>query len=553
MVRFKHAPKLSAILGLTTLLAGTALAAPDMPPPHMGPPPPFGPDGGPGGVQGPAFLMKPQHVLSDGSVTIRGQAIPYQTESGTLIIHPAGWDDANPDPKAPQAVASVFYVAYFKKGAHSENRPITFVYNGGPGSSTVWLHMGALGPKRVVTVDDQPTPAAPYKVVNNDDSLLDATDLVFIDAPGTGYGRVIGKDRDKAFYGTDPDAAAFTDFIAQFLSRHGRFNSPKYLFGESYGTTRSAIIANALREDKGIDLNGVILLSQILNYGNSIDRAQNNPSNDQPYVLGLPSFAATAWYHHKLPDQPADLKAFLAEVEHFALTDYTSALQDGTGISDDKLKATAEKLHRYMGLPVEYIIKANLRVNGGEFAKTLLGDQGMDTGRLDSRFSGPSMDPLGQTPEYDPQSAAMESAYVAAFNDYAHTTLHYGADPSFGDGYMEYRVSAHSIGKWSFTHKQPDQRGQARGEPNVLPDLAAAMKANPALQVMLNQGYYDLGTPYFEGVYEMRHLPIPRALAKNIEIKQYASGHMVYAHLPALHEMHDNVSQFIARTHPKSS
>lgn len=541
--------KLPLILGLASLLGSSALAAPPPLPPSP-PPPGETPDASP---SAPAFLTKPQRVTSEGSVTIRGQAIPYQAESGTLIVHPEHWDDANPDPKAPQAVASVFYVAYFKKGAHARNRPITFVYNGGPGSSTVWLHMGALGPKRVETADDVHTPAAPYQLVNNDDSLLDATDLVFIDAPGTGFGRIMGKDREKAFYGTDPDAAAFTDFIAQFLARHNRFNSPKYLFGESYGTTRSAIVANALASEKGIDLNGVILLSQILNYGNSIDRPQLNPGNDQPYVLALPSFAATAWYHNRLPDRPADLKAFLAEVEHFALTEYTAALQDGTSITDERLKATAERLHRYTGLPVPYIIKANLRVNGGEFEKTLLGDEGRDTGRLDSRFSGPSMDPLAQRPSYDPQSAAMESAYVAAFNDYARQTLHYGADPSFNDGYMEYRVSAHSIGKWSFLHKQPDQRGPARGEPNVLPDLAAAMKANPALQVMLNQGYYDLGTPYFEGVYEMRHLPIPRALAKNVEIRQYASGHMVYAHLPALHEMHDNVAQFIARTHPKSS
>ena len=346
-----------------------------------------------------------------------------------------------------------------------------------------------------------------------------------------------------------PDAAAFTDFIAQFLARHGRYNSPKYLFGESYGTTRSAIVANMLSERKGIDLNGVILLSQILNYANGPDRPQSNPSMDQPYVLALPSFAATAWYHHKLPNQPQDLDAFLREVEHFALTDYTEALQDGTAITDARLDEIAQKLHGYTGLPVDYLKRANLRVNGGEFEKTLLGAEGMDTGRLDSRFSGPSMDPLAQRPSYDPQSAAMESAYVAAFNDYARNTLKFGGDPSFDDGYEEYKLTSHSIGRWTFLHKQPDQMGQARGEPNVLPDLAAAMKANPALQVMLNQGYFDLGTPYFEGVYEMRHLPIPRDLAKNVEIKQYRSGHMVYAHAPALKELHDNVASFIERTH----
>ncbi|AOX17289.1 S10 family peptidase [Kozakia baliensis] len=529
--------KAALAAGLGILTVGTALAAPDEKK-----------DDKP-----PAFFTKPQQVMSEGSVTIHGQAIPYRAESGTLIVHPAAWDDANPDAKAPDAAASIFYVAYFKKGAKAENRPITFVYNGGPGSATLWLHMGAFGPKRVVTTDDSHTPAAPYQLVNNDDSLLDSTDLVFIDAPGTGFGRITGKDREKAFYGTDPDAEAFTNFIAQFLARHGRYNSPKYLFGESYGTTRSAIIANMLAEKKGIDLNGVILLSQILDYANSIDRPQTNPSMDQPYVLALPSYAATAWYHHKLPDESANLTSFLREVEHFALTDYTEALQEGTSISDEKLDAIAEKLHLYTGLPVDYLKRANLRVNGGEFEKTLLGGDGIDTGRLDSRFAGPSMDPLSQRPDYDPQSAAMEAAYVSAFNDYARNTLHFGGDPAFGDGYEEYKIFLHNLDRWTFLHKQPDQKGQARGEPNVLPDLAAAMKANPALQIMLNQGYFDLGTPYFEGIYEMRHLPIPRELAKNIEIKQYQSGHMVYAHAPALHQMHDNVVQFIARTHPKSS
>lgn len=502
------------------------------------------------------FLTTAQKVVSDGAVTIRGQHIPYQAVTGTLIVHAQGWDDSDTgpsDPKAekknPDAVASIFYVAYFKKGAHAENRPITFVYNGGPGSSSVWMHMGAFGPHRIVTADDSHTAAAPYKLIDNNDSPLDATDLVFIDAPGTGFGRLVGKDKEKAFYGTDPDAAAFTDFIAQFLTRFGRYNSPKYLFGESYGTTRSAIVANQLASEKGIDLNGVMLLSQILDYDNSIDNVKSNPSVDQPYVLALPSFAATAWYHHKLPAQPKDLKTFLSEVEHFALTDYNSALQDGTAISDEKLEQTAQKLHQYTGLPVDYLKKADLRVSGGEFAKTLLGDDGMDTGRLDSRFSGPAIDPLAQTPDYDPQFAAMQSAYVSAFNDYARNTLHYGTNPAFNDGYEEYKVSAHSIGKWAFVHKQPGAGRPAKGAPNVLPDLASAMKQNPSLKIMLNQGYYDLGTPFFEGIYEMQHLPIPHKLASNIEIHQYESGHMVYAHAPALTELHDNVVNFINKTH----
>ncbi|MGI4746730.1 MAG: S10 family peptidase [Janthinobacterium lividum] len=504
---------------------------------------------------GPRFM--PQQKISDGTVTVRGQKIDYQAVAGTLVVHPKGWDDVDAfdrakdekkDDKNPTAEASMFYVAYFKKGVRPENRPITFVYNGGPGSATVWLHMGAFGPKRVVTADDTHTDAAPYQLVNNDDSLLDASDLVFIDAPGTGFGRIAGKDKEKAFYGTDPDAYAFTSFIAQFLGRFGRYNSPKYLFGESYGTTRSAILAHELQEEKSIDLNGVMLLSQILNYDNSIDSPQFNPSFDQPYMLALPSFAATAFYHHKLDTQPPDLRKFLDEVEHFALTDYNGALQQGTALPDAERDRIAQKIHDYTGLPVDYIKKANLRINGGEFEQTLLGKDEMDTGRLDSRFSGPAMDPLAQRPDYDPQSAAMSAAYIAAFNDYSRKVLHYGDGGPADDGWMDYKQSANNIRDWSFTHQPPGAPRPVRGVPNVLPDLAAAMKYNPKLKVQLNQGYFDLGTPFFEGVYEMRHLPIPKSLAGNVEINQYQSGHMVYAHQDALKLLHDNAADFIRRT-----
>ncbi len=552
-------PRYSALLGAVALAAvcsaslATARAAdeggPAVPPPA---------DKAGTGPKQPHFTA--QQKISDGSVTVRGQKIDYQAIAGTLVVHPRDWDDADPangsdtarpDAKNPTAEASMFYVAYFKKGVRPEDRPITFVYNGGPGSSTVWLHMGAFGPRRVITADDTHTDAAPYRLVNNDDSLLDATDLVFIDAPGTGFGRIEGRDKEKAFYGTDPDADAFTSFIAQFLARHGRFNSPKYLFGESYGTTRSAIVANRLQDDRGIDLNGVMLLSQILDYDNSIDGPQYNPSVDQPYILALPSFAATAYYHHKLPqnqDHPGDLRHFLDEVEHYALGEYTHALQQGTAISDAERDQVAAKLHDYTGLPVDYIERADLRVNGGEFEQTLLGPQDMVTGRLDSRFSGFAMDPLAQRPDYDPQSAAMSSAYIAAFNGYARDVLHYGDGGPNDGGYMEYKQIIRIIRDWSFTHQPPNAMYPVRGVPNVLPDLAAAMKYNPKLKVQLNQGYFDLGTPYFEGVEEMRHLPIPRSLAGNVEIRQYQSGHMVYAHEDALKLLHDNAVDFIRRT-----
>ncbi len=265
--------------------------------------------------------FKPEAVVTNASVTISGRPIPYQAIAGTLIVHPKGWDDVPRDPgekatagteesgepKNPTAEASMFYVAYFKSGGGP--RPVTFFYNGGPGSSTMWLHLGAFGPRRIVTATDAHTPAAPYSLINNAYSLLDVTDLVFIDAPGTGFSRIAGKDKEKAFFGVDQDAHAFSDFITQFLTKYGRWNSPKYLFGESYGTPRSAVVVNQLEADHSIDLNGVILLSQILNFDLSPDRPTGNPGIDLPYQTVLPTYAATAWYHHKLPAEHAESRS----------------------------------------------------------------------------------------------------------------------------------------------------------------------------------------------------------------------------------------------------
>ncbi len=268
--------------------------------------------------------------------------------------------------------------------------PVTFIFNGGPGSATFWLHMGAFGPRRIVTSTDAHTPAAPYSLVNNGSSLLDASDLVFIDAPGTGFSRIAGKDKEKAFYGVDADAYAFSEFISQFLSKYARWNSPKYMFGESYGTPRAAVLINQLEADRSIDFNGVILLSQILNFDLSPDRPTGNPGIDLPYQTVLPTYAATAWYHKKLPADHPSIEPFLTEVEQFAMGEYARALAAGSDLSANDKAAVAEKLHQYTGLPVDYILKADLRIDGGEFRQTLKGAEGMSTGRLDSRFSGPS-------------------------------------------------------------------------------------------------------------------------------------------------------------------
>jgi carboxypeptidase C (cathepsin A) len=500
--------------------------------------------------------FKSESRTSTGSVTVGGQSIAYQAVAGTLIVHPKEWDDVPRDPKSekensmpgdgepknPTAEASMFYVAYFMNGANA--RPVTFFYNGGPGSATLWLHIGAFGPRRIVTASDAHTPAAPYSLVNNSSSLLDATDLVFIDAPGTGFSRIAGKDKEKAFFGIDQDAYAFAEFISQFLSKYGRWNSPKYLFGESYGTPRSAVLVNQLEADRGVDINGLILLSQILNFDLSPDRPTGNPGIDLPYQTVLPTYSATAWYHHKLPGEHKDLESLLAEVEQFAVGEYGRALAAGSELSSAERSAVAGKLHEYTGLPIEYILKADLRIDGGEFRQTLKGEESMTTGRLDTRFSGPDIDPLSQRADYDPQSSALSSAYVSAFNEYVRKDLHFGDGKTFKPSIPIYKT-------WNFQHQlpgQPQQPPSSRQGSNVMPDLANAMKINPNLKIQLDAGYFDLATPFFQGVYEMHHLPIPASLQGNIEYKFYDSGHMVYAKDSSLKALHDNVAAFIRRT-----
>lgn len=485
-----------------------------------------------------AALTKPQRSVTTGSVSVEGHRINYKAVAGTLVLHGKGEDEDTP-------TVSMFYVAYFKQGADPAKRPVTFIYNGGPGSASVWLHMGAFGPRRVQTSDHTHTPAAPYTLVNNQYSLLDVSDVVFIDAPATGFSRLIAdtskdkhdalmKKRAKQFFGVDQDGQAFAQFITRFLSTYGRWNSPKYLFGESYGTTRSAVVSNILENQDAVDLNGVILLSQILSFDTSIDGPQSNPGIDQPYFLALPTYAATAWYHHKLPQQPAKLEPFLKEVEQYALGPYAEALMAGANLDAARKQAVAEKLHQYTGLPVAYLLKADLRVNGGMFEHELLNDSDRSTGRLDTRFAGPSMDPLSKSSQYDPQSSAISSAYVASFNNYVRKTLKYGKG-------QHYRLFA-GFHHWDSTHHN-NQKSL-----NVMPDLAQAMKANPNLKVLMNGGYYDLATPFFAAEYELAHLPIPDSLRKNISVHLYGSGHMVYAHLPALKKLHDNVAAFIRAT-----
>jgi carboxypeptidase C (cathepsin A) len=500
----------------------------------------------------------PADVTTQGTVEVGGHKIGYTAIAGTITVGATDAQDAQlgldgkpqagsqlalnepKDAKDAAPEARIFYVAYFKKDAKAEDRPVTFFFNGGPGSASVWLHMGSLGPKHVVTSGDQHLPAAPYKLVDNAYSLLDASDLVFIDMPGTGFGRLTGKEPEKAFWGVDEDANAFARFIQRFLGKYNRYNSPKYIFGESYGTTRSAVLADILENRMSIDLNGVILLSQIFNFTTDIDGPSGNPGVDLPYILALPTYAATAWYHKKLPQQPAapqpNIEPFLKDVEEYAMGPYSHALALGTDLGAEEKQQVAEKLHEYTGLPVAYLLKANLRVNGGEFEKTLQDDQDLTTGRLDTRFSGPNLNSLSEYAEYDPQSSAISSAYVSLFNDYVRRELKYGE----GQTYLDRALFDGA--QWDFKHN---------GNPvsvNVAPDLAEALKINPRLKIMVNGGYYDLATPFFAAQYEEKHLPIPQSLAKNIEYDWYESGHMVYVREESLKQLHDRVAAFIVKT-----
>ncbi len=475
-----------------------------------------------------------------GQITVAGRTLAYQAEAGLSVVYVkdpiesdpvvAGGDKAAPVP----ASAAMSYVAYFLGREADPRRPITFIYNGGPGSATIWLHMGAFGPKRAVAADAAHGAAAPYRLVDNAYTLLADSDLVFIDAPYTGFGYLRGSDKEKAFLGIDEDGRAFTNFITKFLSAHGRWNSPKFLFGESYGTTRSAVLANMLTE-RAVELNGVVLLSQILSFDNSADSPETNPGVEQPYALALPSYAATAWYHHKIANRPEALEPFLAEVERFALDEYLPALVAGRSLSADRRRAILAKLHDYTGIAPEYLEKANLRLNVGMFDQQVLASG--NTGRLDTRYTGPAMDPVGREASYDPMIASIAAPYVALFNDYVRHDLHFGEGRTYK--YMG------GLPSWDNQHAPPGAGQKLPQAANVMLDLAAAMKQNPNLKVLMHGGYYDLGTPYFSAKYELNHLPIPDELAGNLSMRFYPTGHMVYLNEPSLASLSQSTATFI--------
>ena len=466
-----------------------------------------------------APVPKEEKSTTHHSVTVGGKSIAYDATAGTLLIKN----------EKDEPVASMFYVAYTTGDTH---RPVTFIFNGGPGSSSMWLHMGSVAPMRVVTADAQSTPPPPYDLAPNPYSLIDKSDLVFVDAIGTGFSKPVGKGEGKDFWGVDQDVSAFGRFIQRYLSVNDRWNSPKFLLGESYGTTRAAGLSLWLAQ-KGIALNGVTLLSSWLDP--YVDFFGPNYAVDEPYELYLPTMAASAWYHHKVPNAPADINVFVQQSREFALGEYATALAKGDNLSPADTQAIAQKLAGFTGLPVKYILEAKLRITPDRFQKELLRDEGRTTGRLDARFTGIDHDNAGESPESDAASDAFSAAFVASFNNYVRTELKFGQD-------MSYKPTNYQVGNdWDWGHRVDGQKAPLF---DVAEDLRQAMSQNPHMLVLSANGYFDFATPFLETEYTLAHMGLDPSLKKNLRYTYYQSGHMVYMHEEALKQFKADLAKF---------
>jgi carboxypeptidase C (cathepsin A) len=458
------------------------------------------------------------------SVTVGAKTIPYTATAGTLTLRD---DDGKP-------IASMFYVAYTADGPKDSNRPVTFLYNGGPGSASLFVHMGLAGPMHVMTDSPNATHAPPFQITENHETLLDKSDLVFLDAIGAGYSRPLGDTKGATFWGVDQDIDAFARGIQRYVTINHRWNSPKFLFGESYGTTRSAGLVYALQQ-RGLQFNGVLLLSSVLNYG------AHDSGFDHSYVSYIPSYAATAVYWKKSATQPADLAAYLREVRAWAAGPYLAALTKGSDISPQEFDATARQLSAYIGLPVDFIKRANLRVDLSRFRTELLRDQGRILGRYDTRFTGINADNAGENPEYDPSDTGINGAYVAALHDWLEQGLGYTSD-------LNYWPSGPGINQaWDWKHRPPGGfGGGGRKEPvaNTAADMGMAMRENPHLRVFSLNGIYDMATPFFGTEYDIAHLWLDPSIRNNVRFAYYPSGHMVYLNQDALKTMKADVAKF---------
>ena len=474
-----------------------------------------------------AAATKEETSVTEHTIRLGGQTIPYKATAGfTLLKNEKG------DP-----TGLMYSVAYTRTDVKDlTTRPISFLYNGGPGSATMWLHMGAFGPRRAWTVDGTFTPPAPYKLVDNSESLLDKSDLVFIDAMGTGYSHAVCKAQDKDFYGIDEDVESFGQFIDTYLSRNDRWNSPKFLIGESYGTFRSAALGDYLQNHYTIHLNGIVLISSVLD----LSTITFPTGDDRSYIYYLPSYAAVAWYHKVLKDRPADLPGFVEEARKYAQGEYAAALFKGAELGAAEKAAVAKRLSSFTGLSEDYLMKADLRVDLRQFMVELQRSRGLTTGRIDARFSGYTHNLLSEYAEGDPEGPAVGGAYTALINQYNHDELKFGKD-------LVYHNTSGGGGTWNWTRKSRGPRAFFPSGPNVEGDLAQAMITNPKLLVQVENGYFDMATPFFATEFTMEHLGLPEALQKNVTLDYYDAGHMMYLHDADRVSLHNHIASLIDR------
>jgi carboxypeptidase C (cathepsin A) len=453
------------------------------------------------------------------TIKLNGGKLDYTATAGNLLLK----DDNG------KVRASVFFIAYTRSGVTDvSRRPVTFTFNGGPGSSAVWLHLGAFGPRRVQLGPDGEALPPPYRLVDNEFTLLDLTDLVFIDPVSTGYSRPAPGQDAKQFHGVQEDVSSVGDFIQQYTTRFGRWDSPKFLAGESYGTTRAAGLSGYLQNRHGLYLNGIVLVSAVLNF----ETLSSVDGNDLPYPLFLPSYTATAWYHKKLPQelQSVSLRKALDEAERFAQTDYTVALMKGDRISNGERQDVAARLARYTGLSEQFVLRSNLRVDATRFRAELLRGEGLIVGRYDSRYKGVNADKTLERPEYDPSYAAVQGAFTAAFNQYVRAELKFRSD-------VPYEILTGRVQPWSF--------GDAKNRYlNVSGTLRQAMTQNTSLRVFVANGYYDLATPYFATEYTFDHLSLDRSLAGHVKMGFYEAGHMMYVRQQSHRQLKQDLETF---------
>lgn len=478
---------------------------------------------------------KDQLVESQHTISIGGQEIKYTVTCGTLVLKEEAEKKGEGEAEGEKAKASVFFIAYTRDAVDDKTkRPITFSFNGGPGSASVWLHLGVLGPRRVLMDDmGNPTPP-PYRLVDNDYSLLDHTDLVFIDPVGTGYSRPVPGEKAKEFHGFKKDIESVGDFIHRYTTRYQRWLSPKFLIGESYGTTRAAGLSGYLQERHSMYLNGLMLVSVVLDFAT----LRFEPGHDLPHILYLPTFAATAWYHQKLaPELQKDLRATLSDVETFAAGEYASALLKGAALTDKERARIVKQLARYTGLSTDYIERTNLRIDIHRFVKELLRDERRTVGRLDSRFKGIDRDAAGEGHDYDPSLTNIMGPYAATFYDYVRGELKYESD-------LPYEILSFKVNQnWSYA--EHEGRFVKVGD-----TLRQAMTINPHLKVFIANGYYDLATPHFATEYTFNHLALDPSLQANLTMRYYEAGHMMYIHLPSLAQMKQDLADFVQKAAP---